>query len=567
MAAAILVSSVASGQASIPLDRYEPAVVGSRLFTLDDPEYRGHLRPRLGMALDYAHRPLVVEADGGSEGGAIVDHQVTLHLQGSIELFERLLVEFDAPATLSQDGDSPEVGGRRFSSPTGGALNDLRLGARVGLWRQHGAWPAAALGVSSWLPTGDEGAYTGSRRARFGGLLVAGSDYDWGLWRVSLGRRRQVNQTEIDTARSDWTFAAGAAVKLGALQLGPELHGATANDAETELLAEDSTGLEALLGARYTLGDWLIGAAAGPGLNTSPGTPKVRAIIGIAWAPGAAAPGVARPNQEPVARSAPVTGGSSLASPVADGSHTSEAPVPAEIQASSDRDGDGILDAVDDCPDVLGVPGAAAPRRGCPSDTDSDGIVDASDACPAEAGVASDDPKRFGCPPDTDGDGIIDAMDGCPEERGEAHSDPKRHGCRPAVVVQGEQLVLVKEIRFETGSDRILEESAETMSQMAALMNEQEQIVRVAVDGHTDDVGDQKKNLALSRRRALSVVRWLVEHGVDERRLEARGFGPRRPLAPNDSEDARARNRRVEFHVLKRSPRGREDWKDGPIDE
>ena len=63
------------------------------------------------------------------------------------------------------------------------------------------------------------------------------------------------------------------------------------------------------------------------------------------------------------------------------------------------------------------------------------------------------------------------------------------------------------------------------------MIKEHAEITRVAVDGHTDNVGQDKANLALSRRRALAVVRWLVDHGIDERRLEARGFGARRPIA------------------------------------
>jgi OmpA-OmpF porin, OOP family len=63
----------------------------------------------------------------------------------------------------------------------------------------------------------------------------------------------------------------------------------------------------------------------------------------------------------------------------------------------------------------------------------------------------------------------------------------------------------------------------------------------------------------------VAVVRWLTEHGVDARRLESRGFGPRRPIAPGKTAEARAKNRRVEFLVKRRDPAGESAWKDGPV--
>ena len=74
----------------------------------------------------------------------------------------------------------------------------------------------------------------------------------------------------------------------------------------------------------------------------------------------------------------------------------------------SDRDGDGIADGIDDCPDTYGLPNL----NGCP-DQDGDGIADAQDDCPTVAGVT----ELAGCP-DADGDGVTDSMDACPEVAG-----------------------------------------------------------------------------------------------------------------------------------------------------
>jgi len=72
----------------------------------------------------------------------------------------------------------------------------------------------------------------------------------------------------------------------------------------------------------------------------------------------------------------------------------------------------------------------------------------------------------------------------------------------------------------------------------------------VAIEGHTDNVGAHDHNVDLSQRRAQQVMAWLVAHDIDASRLEAHGYGPDRPIGPNTSAAGRARNRRVEFHIL-----------------
>jgi OOP family OmpA-OmpF porin len=150
-----------------------------------------------------------------------------------------------------------------------------------------------------------------------------------------------------------------------------------------------------------------------------------------------------------------------------------------------------------------------------------------------------------------------------PDEKGEA----KTQGCPVAVRVVGQQIVITDQVNFATGRDVLAPESSAVLEQVAAVLEQHPEIARVAVDGHTDNVGQEKANLALSRRRAIAVVRWLVARGVDERRLEARGFGPRRPIADTKTAEGRAKNRRVEFQILKKTELGPRGWKDGAVDE
>lgn len=101
-------------------------------------------------------------------------------------------------------------------------------------------------------------------------------------------------------------------------------------------------------------------------------------------------------------------------------------------------------------------------------------------------------------------------------------------------------------ILFDTGKASIKQESTPLLAEVAALMN-RDKALRLSVEGHTDNVGDKKLNLELSRKRAESVVRHLTANGIDAGRLKADGKGDTAPIADNRSEDGRARNRRVEL--------------------
>ena len=75
---------------------------------------------------------------------------------------------------------------------------------------------------------------------------------------------------------------------------------------------------------------------------------------------------------------------------------------------------------------------------------------------------------------------------------------------------------------------------------------------RVTIEGHTDDVGTDEYNLALSERRAQAVAAYLVQKGIDRAHISARGFGKGWPIVPNDGDEGRRRNRRVEIVIKDR---------------
>lgn len=117
------------------------------------------------------------------------------------------------------------------------------------------------------------------------------------------------------------------------------------------------------------------------------------------------------------------------------------------------------------------------------------------------------------------------------------------------VVLKKEKIEIKKQVHFATNRDVILPDSAPLLDQIAATMLQNPRLKMIRVEGHTDDQGDDAYNLDLSQRRAGSVVRALVERGVEAGRLKAVGFGETKPIESNKKPAGRAKNRRVEFMI------------------
>jgi type IX secretion system PorP/SprF family membrane protein len=243
--------------------------------------------------------------------------------------------------------------------------------------------------------------------------------------------------------------------------------------------------------------------------------------------------------------------------------------VPEEIK---DRDGDGVLDDNDGCPDTPGKKEFA----GCP-DTDEDGLPDTYDACPTEKGTK----EMLGCP-DADGDGIVDKDDLCPQEAGSklAKGCPDRdndgvpdkddkcpdtaglislEGCVPEPKVTVKELTPIernilenaKYIHFKTGTSVIEKTSFGMLDLVAEVIKGHENDI-LDLDGHTDNVGNPQQNKVLGLQRAEAVKAYLISKGA-KIKIETESHGDTKPVATNATEEGRALNRRVEMKILKAS--------------
>jgi outer membrane protein OmpA-like peptidoglycan-associated protein len=210
---------------------------------------------------------------------------------------------------------------------------------------------------------------------------------------------------------------------------------------------------------------------------------------------------------------------------------------PKENQGCPDTDGDGIFDYLDECPTEAGP----QDNHGCPwPDTDGDGLLDKDDKCPYNAGPA----KNQGCPyVDTDGDGVLDKDDDCVNTPGPVENK----GC-PKV-----DLEVIKRafdaLQFETAKAIIKDESYASLEDLAKYLVDNPTF-RIKIAGHTDSQGAAQANLILSKKRAEAVRDFLESRGVAADRMIVQYFGEEKPVATNDTEEGRKKNRRVEMEII-----------------
>jgi outer membrane protein OmpA-like peptidoglycan-associated protein len=117
------------------------------------------------------------------------------------------------------------------------------------------------------------------------------------------------------------------------------------------------------------------------------------------------------------------------------------------------------------------------------------------------------------------------------------------------VVLTKEKIEIKKQVHFATDKDVILPDSAPLLDEVAATILEHDRLKMIRIEGHTDSQGDDAHNLDLSNRRAASVMRALLERGIQPTRLKAIGYGETRPVGDNKTAKGRALNRRVEFMI------------------
>ena len=582
LACASVLSLTVSAAAQFELNRYQPGAATADGFALARPIDQGSGRFGAQLQLNYANDPLIWNTDqNGDDGDTIelVTDQLVAHAIVSLGLAERVLLFVALPVNLVLEGSGADVPGAPQGDGT--SLGDPQLGARVRILGEAddpfalGAQITLALPAASWVD--DDAQLAGDSSVRLGmqllaelrvGRLRAGASAGF-----SVREGRDVGDTRIS---DELDFVLGPAYRVlegdNTLELMVELFGTSVL---SDLGARENTALELLAGVKWLHADgFAAGLAGGSGLTHGYGAPFYRLIAMFGFAsPGAPSDsdgdGIADdddrcPERAEDRDSFEDEDGCPDPDNDRDGifDRSDECPAQAEDKdhfedddgcPDPDNDRDGIPDASDHCSTEAEDKDGFADEDGCPDpDNDRDQVLDGSDKCPTDAEDEDGFEDEDGCPdPDNDHDEVPDSSDQCPLEAETRNGSDDEDGCPDLIRVdrRSGRIQILKEIHFATASDRILPASFAMLEEMSATLSEHAELGRIAIEGHTDAQGAAAANLKLSQRRAESVRRFLIEHGVPADRMTATGYGETRPLRDNATAEGRALNRRVEFNL------------------
>ncbi len=197
-----------------------------------------------------------------------------------------------------------------------------------------------------------------------------------------------------------------------------------------------------------------------------------------------------------------------------------------------DSDGDGVMDELDKCPDTpIGI---TVDGSGCPLPEPKVTVIEKKIEVPIPMSLDNRECPVKTDKPDRDRDGVEDSIDQCPNTLCDFNVDSK--GCPIKAILR---------IHFETDKADITPYSRPLVKKFAdfLLKNKGSQVL---ITGHTDWRGSNYYNMVLSKKRAESVRKALIEYGVSPSRLETAGKGEEEPIATNKTEEGMAQNRRIE---------------------
>jgi outer membrane protein OmpA-like peptidoglycan-associated protein len=634
----ILASGVASGQTLAPptetsfnLQLFQPAPGPLNFFSVESPELGDDLKPSVGIWIGYQYRSFSIlycdAADNCEDGAQTIDAVksfLAADVLASFNFLKYFQVGLAVPLTIYQNGQSFVLpkdnsfvrAGQDYTSTL--VLSDLRLHLKVrfiGRDRQDGPSLAVAvipsLPLAEWIGRG-QSSNTGNGAYGYGGssyLTVTAPKVLFGYRVGSLRVAANVGalwqkETELFSATVGHQINYGAALGYAIIpevELIGELYG-NKSLVSGNFMDSESWPLLFLGGGRFTAKDWLFNIAAGGGILSGIGVPQFQVMAGAAWAPG---------------RDQQATDQWDSSDRDGDGIPNELDKCPDEPEdvdgfededgcPDPDNDGDGILDGYDSCPNEPEDLDGFMDEDGCPDfDHDEDGIKEPDDKCPAEAEDFDGFEDEDGCPdPDNDGDGLCDPWvaasgkaelyarkcrgidlcpnepedkdgfqddDGCPDFDNDNDGVPDKldrcpnepetwngfkddDGCpdkgKPLVVITDEKIELKETILFETASDKIRGKISFELLDIVTQVLKGNPAIRVSIEGHTDNKGNAEANRELSKRRAESVKKYLSGKGIEENRMETKGWGPDNPIADNRQSSGRAVNRRVEFIII-----------------
>lgn len=560
-----LLSNAAIAQ-DLNIQNFKPTVGPHSIVTVEGANTLDHLSPAGGLLLNYGSQSLVLETKAGKVT-PLVDQQLALHAFAGIGFYDFMQFDISMPFYFLNEGTL--LNGTKYS---GMALGDLSFQSKATFISSKDGGLGLGFLIDLSIPTGDNAAFVGMGSigvtpkllvdGRFGDLFIAAN------LGASIRKAQTLRNLEQGSAVE---YGAGVEYSLlkGLFLIDAELYGRTSFN---DLFATDDSPLEAIVGGKLVTNSGLsFAAGAGGGLVSGAGAPSFRTYLSFGYAPRSNdfdGDGIEN-NLDACVDIAEDLDGFEDEDGCPDEDNDQDqildtddkCPMEAEdLDGFEDEDGcpetdndkDEILDADDKCPNDAEDKNGFEDEDGCPDgtlDSDKDGIKNAKDKCVNEPEDMDGFEDEDGCPDnDNDHDGIQDADDKCPNKPGLASNA----GCpaeKPKAVLKDKNIQILEKVFFESDKAIIKSDSYSLLDEVALILKTN--TIKVEVGGHTDDKGKDDYNMQLSTARAKSVEIYLRNKGVSQEKLSSVGYGEMQPLEKKKSKSARAKNRRVEFKIIK----------------
>lgn len=499
---------------------------------------------------NYADDPLVLNDVNGDRVDALVSSQGTMHLMGSIALFNLLEVGIDLPLIMFQGAGDVALSSVNAQDASF-AVTDIRLVPKVQLinTRKHYTMPGFALAalVDLHIPTGSSETLQGGDfriGPRVAADMVLGNGLRFG---ANLGYQYR-SAVELENLSINDTFGWALAAELpvgDVYAVTGEVFGRLTPAGGVE--REDSP-TEFLVGGKGQFGPAFVMAGAGMGLVNGYGTPDWRGFLGVGFAtprPGYVEPATPECYAATVVQDCPEVLPStcedgvitSYGAACVDGAceYTSTQVSCDEGMMCGDADGEPVCVEIPECAaDTVSDDCTAIPATTCEGSTLTTYGAACEDGNCIYVASATDCGEGMTC-------GEVDGAPAC---------------VKALIIVDDASIDLSETVLFATGEATIEAVSLPMLDQVAQVMIANPQILKVRVEGHTDNRGNRATNLDLSKRRAAAVVTYLVEQGVPAERLSSEGYGQTKPIATNETDEGRAKNRRVVMTILEMAPKG-----------
>lgn len=552
-AAALSVATMVIGYApsasaeGFDIQQFQPMPdLRQNFFGTSSADVAHHMNWSAFALFNYADDPLVLLDDNNERVDSLVASQGTLHLLGSIALFDLFEIGVDVPLIMLQGAGEIPLSTVAAQDASFG-IGDLRLVPKAQLLNtrshQNAQGIALAFLVDLHLPTGESASLQGGD-LRIGPRVAFDAVLAGGLRLAANVGYQYRPETQLENLSVNDTFGWALAAELpivDAFSVTTEFFGRIT---PADGIEREDSPTEFLLGGKALLGPTYLVGGGGLGLVNGYGTPDWRAFLGFGFATPRPAMEVAEPTPEP------------------DCYEDSVATDCPDLPAMECADG------------VLVTYGALCVEGECQYESNEFecgtgmecGTVDGDAACVPEPDCRVDgdcteipSPVCYQAAITTYGGACLDGTcvyEGTVTKCEEGHICGTEDGqpvCVKELVkidVETRRIELSETVFFETGKADIESRSFGMLDQVATILNENPQVTKIRIEGHTDNRGRRAMNMELSKARAASVLTYLVSKGIDAERMESEGFGPDKPIAGNNDEAGRARNRRVEIHIV-----------------